>query len=78
MSKIKCAKSPEILTKHVSSTEDRVKGTVTKDPNVPQRQEAIKMNEQMDSTREVAADSSPYLTPTLQGAGEQTILHKQC
>lgn len=34
------------------------------------------MNEQMDSTGEVAADSSPYLTPTLQGTGEQTILHK--
>lgn len=34
------------------------------DPNVPERQEAKKKkNEQMDSTGEVAADSSPYLTP---------------
>lgn len=76
MPKIKCAKSPEILIKQVSSTEDRVKGKVTKDPNVPQRQKAIKMNEQMDSTGEVAAVSSPYLTPTLERTGEQTILLK--
>lgn len=35
------------------------------DPNVPERQEAKKKkkNEQMGSTGEVAADSSPYLTP---------------
>jgi len=35
------------------------------DPNVPERQEAKKKikNEQMDSTGDVAADSSPYLTP---------------
>lgn len=65
MSKIKCAKSPEICIKQVSSTEDRVKGKVMEDPNVPERQEAKKKikNEQMDSTGEVAADSSPYLTP---------------
>lgn len=51
--------------KQVSSTEDRVKGKVMEDPNVPERQEAKKKikNEQMDSTGEVAADSSPYLTP---------------